>query len=136
VVVAALGAAAAPALASRLAYAAGAYTAKVKQTVPRVYSGAIGFRVHHGKLTNLRFTVTMVCARVLIAQVQSPPSTIAVSIAPNGSFSYSGVVSGTSIQLHGAFHGRNVHGKFFESFHTGAGSSCTMLAPAPFGTRL
>lgn len=133
---AALFCSAAPALASKPAYRGGLYTGTVSQLVPKPYAGTISFKVHKGRLTKLTFNVTMVCAKVLIAQVQSPPSSIAVSVTRNGTFSYSGTVSGTDLQLQGAFHGNRVHGSFFESFQTSPGSTCTMLAPAQFRSHL
>jgi hypothetical protein len=132
--VACVGVGAPSALASPRAYAAGAYTATVRQTVPRSYAGKISFRIHGNRLGHLRFSVTMVCAKVLIAQVQSPPSALKIKIARNGHFSYVGTVAGTMVRLHGRLRGHRATGMFFESFRTAPGNRCTMLAPAPFNT--
>ena len=129
-----LGLVAPPALAAGRAYVGGVYSSTVRQTVPRSYEGTISFRIHDRKLTKLRFTVTMVCAKVLIAQVQSPPSALEIPVARDGSFSYTGTVSGTTVQLQGALRGHRARGMFFESFRTAPGHTCTMLTPAPFGT--
>lgn len=137
VLCAALALAVSPALAAkrRLArheYSAGSYLGQVSQSVPQAYSGTIGFSIRSGKLSNLHFKVTMACG-TLMAQVASPPSSLRVKIARDGTFSYSRTVGGTHVELRGRVHGGRVAGRFFESFHMSALDLCTMYRPAAFG---
>ena len=115
-------------------FANGVYTGKVRQAVPHAYAGAISFRVHGHKLTELQFTATMVCSRALVAQVQSPASTLKIRVARNGTFAYKGTVRGTKLKLQGTLHGHRARGTFFESFQTAPGHRCSMVSPAPFRT--
>lgn len=114
-------------------YVTGSYVGKVSQSVPQAYSGWIGFQVRAGRLTRLQFKVTMVCGKLLMTQVQSPPNTLQVKLARDGSFSYAGALGGAVIHLQGKVHGRGASGTFFESFATTPQFSCTMYQPAPFG---
>lgn len=129
----ALGLAASPAGALAPRYSSGAYTGSVSQSVPQAYAGSIGFRIRAGFISKLQFKVTMVCGKLLVAQVQSPPSDLRVRVGADGTFSYAGTVSGTLVKLVGKVHNRNASGTFFESFHTSPANVCTMFAPAPFG---
>ncbi len=117
-------------------YVNGVYSGTVRQAVPHSYAGTITFHVHGHKLTGLRFSVTMVCSRALIAQVQAPTSTLKIKVTKKGKFLYTGTVAGTKLKLRGKVHGHKASGTFFESFRTAPGHHCSMLAPAPFHTRV
>jgi hypothetical protein len=114
-------------------FAAGQYTGRVSQVIPKPFSGLIGFTIRGGVLTGLHFKVEMVCGRLLLAQVASPPSRLRVRVRHDGAFSYAGRAGGALVRLHGIVRGRSATGTFFESFHTTPTYGCTMFAPAPFG---
>jgi|GEM_PF-4347057 len=125
-----------PALAAPRRYASGDYAGRVSQAIPLAYRGSIGFSIRSGVLTALRYQVTMVCGKLLMAQVSSPPSRLRVAVRRDGSFSYAGRVGGAVVRLRGTVRGRRARGTFFESFHTATNYSCTMYAAAPFGAGL
>lgn len=132
---------AAPALGARRAhlrsaahpYLTGPYLGKVNQSVPQAYSGWIGFQIRSGALSRLQFKVTMVCGKLLMTEVQSPPNSVQIRLARDGSFSYVGTVAGAEVHLQGQVHGHSASGTFFESFRTTPQFACTMYQPAPFG---
>lgn len=119
--------------ASPRSYANGDYAGRVAQSIPRFYAGSIGFSIRSGALTALRFKVTMVCGKILLTEVTSPPSSLHVRVHRDGTFSYSGTAGGAMVKLSGSLHGRKARGSFFESFHTTRTYMCTMYAAAPFG---
>ncbi len=121
---------------SKRSYFNGAYAGTVNQSIPQAYRGAIGFTVHAGVLSGLHFTVTMVCGKLLLAQVQSPPTSLHVRVSRAGDFAYTGSVAGAQVDLEGRIRGGHASGTFFESFHTSAVNVCTMYSPAPFGAGL
>jgi len=114
-------------------FASGDYAGRVTQAIPRSYAGSIGFSIRSGVLTALRFKVTMVCGKILLTEVTSPPSSLHVPVRRDGTFSYAGTVAGTLVRLRGSLHGKKARGTFFESFHTTKAFACTMYAAAPFG---
>lgn len=124
-----------PAWAATLRYAGGDYVGKVSQMIPQRFTGSIGFSIRRGVLTALRFKVKMVCGRLLLAQVASPPTALRVRVRRDGTFSYAGTIGGARLRIHGSVRGRRATGVFFESFHTTARYACTMYAPASFRAR-
>jgi hypothetical protein len=124
-----------PALAShRKGYVNGLYMGTVKQSTPNAYAGAIGFTIHGHTLTQLRFSVTMVCAGQLITKVDSPPTGLTAKVGEGGRFAYAGSFSGAQVKLHGVVQGHRAKGTLFESIPMGPGVQCTMQSAAPFGT--
>lgn len=115
---------------SPVPYKLGAYDGSTSQRVPRSYKGKIHFRVHRNSITDLSFTVGVVCNGLWASESDSLPH-FKAKVTSNGGFSFYGTTSGRQIRLRGSLKAGRATGIFSQSFSWGS-ERCSMGDRASF----
>jgi hypothetical protein len=111
-------------------YKLGSYTGSTSQQIPRKYKGKIHFIVHRNSITDLSFTVGVVCNGLWASESDSLPH-FKAKVTSSGGFSFYGTTSGRQIRFRGFLKAGRATGIFSQSFSWG-GKRCSMGDRASF----
>ena len=125
-----LAAAASARTPSPVPYKLGAYSGSTSQRIPRSYKGKIHFTVHRNSITDLSFTVGVVCNGLWASDSDSLPH-FKAKVTSNGGFSFYGTTSGRQIRFRGFLKAGRATGNFSQSFSWGS-KRCSMGDRASF----